>query len=586
MLNLCLGVFQSTLDSMNAQKAALDAEYQNCYKPILRFLKDNIDVKVFFTFTGVQLEYYKKHHGEFFSILKDLYNCNKIEVLGAGFFNPIFPLLFPRERVLQLELFTNFMRDNLGKKPRGLAPSLSAWDFSLLNTFSAAGFDYVLLDSNATLHSAKLYGNPPFLMTDKAKSLTIFTYEGFQNIPKNISPKDWLNNILQEYTYKSDCVKIYFFTPDQIAQLINDNFLQGVCDIVCDKPFMQNIPSDSSVKLVTPYEVFQNIKTRTPIYIPSCVNISLDNNNVPAKNSPLTIFDYLYNNAPQKLLNDRVTYEALLLNQNRLDKVTKDNARKLIMASQNANFYTANSFTRMAAYKMLSQAEKILHNSPSFKPSVTKFDYNGDGLIEYIAREKTYFCIINNLGNIIDIEATKKPTANYVDGGSLFCDFLNGKEIAIYKEEKFSFSYTKEIFLKAMISNSCDNFIIKKKLLIRENSMTVQYIIKNDSAKSINTTFAVKNSLIKDIVFNNEVIIAQNTVAQANNDTKNIYPQSSAIQIMDDDSQLSLIFEPNEPCTVNYSENNFFTLSWDLQLMPNGETEKTINFYILSLKKR
>ena len=78
--------------------------YDNYYKPLVSFLYANPDFSFSFYFSGPEFEYIKKKNPEFLEILKKLVDRKQVELIGGGFYNPVFPLLFPMDRSGQVDL--------------------------------------------------------------------------------------------------------------------------------------------------------------------------------------------------------------------------------------------------------------------------------------------------------------------------------------------------------------------------------------------------------------------------------------------------------------------------------------------------
>ena len=106
------------------------------------------ELKFSFYFTGPQIEFFKKKNPEFLDLLKNLIARKQVEMIGGGYYNPIFPLIFPVDRAAQIEKLTLAHRQNFGKRPRGAALFCDSWDPPLLTTLDAASLEYVLLDSS------------------------------------------------------------------------------------------------------------------------------------------------------------------------------------------------------------------------------------------------------------------------------------------------------------------------------------------------------------------------------------------------------------------------------------------------------
>ena len=146
--------------------------------------------------------------------------------------------------------------------------------------------------------------------------------------------------------------------------------------------------------------------------------------------------------------------------------------------------------------------------------------------------------------------------------------------------------------------------------------MYVQYILRNESNKPLIAKFAVESNITnisfgkkEDSGFSiesagNEQVYKINTELPSNkNDIKSKLNNIQTVRISDLTNGISFVFEPNEKCSYSYiplfikragfdSENlqnvNQIAVSslwWDINIEPGRETEKSINFTIIPVKK-
>ena len=146
VLNLCLSLTANS--TVLSTSLTFEQQYQKIYKKLIAFLYQNPTAKFSFSFTGLQLEWFEKAHPEFLQILHELVARKQIEILGGGYYNPVFPLLSPVDRAGQIELLTVELRRITGKRPRGISVLSSVWDRSLIPCFQNCGMEWVQLDSS------------------------------------------------------------------------------------------------------------------------------------------------------------------------------------------------------------------------------------------------------------------------------------------------------------------------------------------------------------------------------------------------------------------------------------------------------
>ena len=112
---VCFSLKASLIDKKSTD--VLEKEYQSVFKPILKCMLSHPNLRISFSFTGIQMEYYRRKHSEMFEILHELIQRKQAEVLGGGYYDPVFPLLFPQDRTGQIDLLSSSIRETTEKDP-------------------------------------------------------------------------------------------------------------------------------------------------------------------------------------------------------------------------------------------------------------------------------------------------------------------------------------------------------------------------------------------------------------------------------------------------------------------------------------
>ena len=89
--------------------------YEKSVKKLVGLLYSNPRICASISFSGIMLDWYEKKHPEVMDVLKDLTNRKQVEIIGGGYYDPLFPLLLPVDRLGQIELFQSQLRKTLGK---------------------------------------------------------------------------------------------------------------------------------------------------------------------------------------------------------------------------------------------------------------------------------------------------------------------------------------------------------------------------------------------------------------------------------------------------------------------------------------
>ena len=291
----------------------------------------------------------------------------------------------------------------------------------------------------------------------------------------------------------------------------------------------------------------------------------------------------------------------------------------------------------------------MLRAEGDFAESVTSFDYDNDGISEYVCRMEQYFAYISLNGGAVRELDVMKNLCNYADNlkrrsfvdgfdddyergifidhlftSEQFKNYCSGEPAGDgvfsriqYSELKYSQSH-KEIQLcaRAVWKPTGQTVYLRKKYVINSTGMYVQYIIKNESDKTLGAKFAVESNFA-NIFFRNDDKTGFNIETVDNGEIFVINPKKSTkeinagnklkniqlVRMSDKANGISFVFEPNEKCgycmnPIIFNRQNMqgeaakpvsmtyeSTLYWDINIGPGMETEKSINFTIIPVKK-
>ena len=649
--------------SVNAENSELfEKSYQSVYKPILKFLYSHPSFPLSFKFTGPQIQFYKKRKNEIITLVRELTDRKQIEVLGGAYHDALLPLLNSIDRNGQIDELTSEIRQTFGKRPRGMTLFQDCWDLSLVNNIHNCGIEYVVLSSSLLQESKRTF--LPIFMTDLGKSIDIFaSYDEFipspqimseeyvWNIEKAVMKAEKKDSYLQ---LDADRILVINLDAEKALELTNAKWFEKLDKYILSNP-------DCRIKLTTPNDYrTHNVKTKIQSYIPVGISNTISNIIQNDRNEksrfPYSIYDFLYNFETSHKLYNRIMYVSLLVNQYKTDKMRKKAAREKLWIAQNgANLLSTakdpvdNTINRQQAYKYLTEAEKMLRAEGEFIESLTSFDYDNDGIPEYVCRMEQYFAYISLNGGAVRELDIMKNLCNYADNlkrrveydgfnddyeRGIFIDHLftseqfknySGGEPAgdgvfsriQYSELKYSQSHKElQLSARAVWKPTGQAVYLRKKYVINSTGMYVQYIIKNESEKNLAAKFAVEANL-ENVFFRNDDKTGFNIETVDNGEIFIVNPKKTTkelnaggklknvqlVRMSDQQNGISFVFEPNEKC--GYCMNPIIfkrkglegetakpvsmtyesTLFWDINIGPGMETEKSINFTIIPVKK-
>lgn len=607
-VNLCLVLKASRLDPL--QNEVFEKDYKEVYKPILKFLYSHPSFRFSFCFNGVQLSFLQKKYPEFLEILRQLISRKQVEIIGGGYYDPVFPLLLPMDRTGQIEKFTSLIRLFTGKRPRGAVLCGSIWDYSLITTFSTCGMDYVFLD-DSLIPSEKLKF-APLIMSDKGKSISILPFSQSLKPDENKEPANYCaelfkkvhkssknDNFLQADSPRTVSLQ---FSHEEFSSLLKSGWLSKLEEAVEAEP---------EISFAIPSVALKESELKIPAYIYSGMSSDIAQWGIKPYESvkidrryPVTIYDLFQIYPQSKALYDRMIYLSMLIQQSHGDKIRKNSAREKLWEAQNGDGFICtskgafvSSTYRQQAYKKLTEAENILREFSDFSETVVPYDYTGDGINEYVCRMQRYSAVISrrsgaireldvfqNFGNFADsLKRTKefehcddsyergffidhlfdeKDFNSYLEGNpsgaGIFSEYL-------YSEKKCNAQH-KEILLEAnAFFKNNQKINLRKRYVLSSNGIMVQYILKNESESELHAKFAVESSFAQTnfnaVDFNAYKLEILSDSQKKEIDTKSssydltesgMLSEVEGIWLTDTDNGITFVFEPNEVCGLSF----------------------------------
>lgn len=600
--------------------------YENYYKPIGTYLYAHPEIPFTFYFTGTQFDLIKQKNPEFIEILRKLYNRKQIELLGGGFYNPVFPLLFPLDRTGQIELLSSTIRKAIGKRPRGVVLCASAWDPSLVTSFETCGMEYVELDNSLIPKDKNLY--LPLIVSDRGKALKVIPLntefvpqknETAENFIKRIkSTVEKTSKIESEYSDSNKIITIPT-VKESMDIFLQNNFFEDFINLI-------NTKYSDTIKLDLPANCLKDSDSFVPAYIHAGISAEIAKWALePYKqtelkaNSSVNIYDFMQTYKRSQALYNRMIFVSLLVNQCKGDKMRKKTAREYLWAAQTGDAYVCKSSgilvssqERQNAYRKLTDAEKLVRECEEFNESVLSFDYNCDGFNEYVCRmDKFNACINPRGGCLFELDVMKK-SGNYADNMSrvmpldkcndnyekgIFVDHLfEQEEYNKYikglpcKNGVFSNNVYKEVMYNANKKEVCletnshfpglDQTIrLRKKFIITSNGIMVQYILKNTSPIALKAKFVVESNFAQTDFTSDKFdsykidVVNNSQIEEKTPENLSFMKNVDAFQLTDVVNNVTFTFEPNEMANlVSYPVTLMRQKTDSSKLEPAGRT--------------
>lgn len=615
-LKLCFGI-HCTL-TPGHESSDYEERYERIYKPLISALYTLPELAFTISMSGNFIEWMERHHAEFFMILNEMIARKQIEVIGGGYYTPLFPLIPPADRVGQIELMTTSLRKVFGKRPRGAWLPASAWDPSMISSLTTCGIEYVLIDRIMLKMSGfqDVDGYAPVTLEDGGKTVTALPLDNQYRNLERFSPASFIGEMRASLEDGRDRVLVIFIEEDSIPALftIEDGSPSWFGALLA------HVGENSEIELCNTGKILKN----RILYRRACVSPGMSPFDIEdaALQDDIRILSrtsvkrYLVNSPDIMNLYAKMMYVHTLVNQLRGDKARKNNAREDLWKAQNSEVFLPHSrkdpchFRKlcMLAYKNLLLAEKTSRIRGIFASSVNAFDFDMDGLKEYLCQLDSLNIYVHPEGGRIFELDVLEANRNYCDIGDastgLFIDhFVSTDDVeqlasdgSLLESPVFSSSLYQEISvdparheIQLRASGFYGSFqqplTLRKQYNFRNEGIQVQYILKNESPFNLSGIFMIELDLAVTGLRNKTPLM---TVYACDSRKDSMierarYDDVEWIQVTDSDNGVKFTVEPNEntsfmtiPVTDDVTCGVRLFLYWKTDLGANYETEKTV----------
>ncbi|MFA4905375.1 MAG: alpha-amylase/4-alpha-glucanotransferase domain-containing protein [Candidatus Margulisiibacteriota bacterium] len=153
-----------------------DQAYRDCYRPFIETLDRHPRIKFAAHWSGILYDWFLNKHPEFIDLLGKLVKRGQMELMTAGYYEPILPIIPDADKVGQIKMQSEFIKSKFKSSPRGLWLTERIWEPSLPKILSETGVEYVTVDDyhffSAGLLPEELFGY--YLTEDQGVTLKVF----------------------------------------------------------------------------------------------------------------------------------------------------------------------------------------------------------------------------------------------------------------------------------------------------------------------------------------------------------------------------------------------------------------------------
>lgn len=482
-------------------------------------------------------------------LLEEMVLRKQVELLGGGFFSPIFPLIPAADRLGQVELLTTYIRRSFGKRPRGCWLPEYAWESSLASSLPSCGFDYTFLTEGHFRIAGAEPDNlgSPLMTEDQGKSLIVFpVFDAMESFPSPLPIVEALGSLISRIGEQS--LYTLMFPGESTRALWAASRLESP-DVFIEHSFAALQREALRFETTTPSRFLKGIRDFGRLYFPSCASAQLMERSMapgarvaasrqkkpPIKSDTSKGFQCAPDafGSPRRLLLGheeslaiyaKMHYVRILVGQLRGDKSRKKTAQEELWRGQCGGAYwnapeggIARLPVRAAAYSALIEAEKITRQRGSFAPGIVSADIDFNGAKEIIYQGADLNAYIQLRGACLTELDSFKTRTNYInvldvrDGGPRRLCFRD------HFYEKGSFGTNKGNFADArysivdgerpasVASLLREDYVeiggkrralsVKKTYTFRKGSLSVDYEVENKESWPLPTRVGIEFNL-------------------------------------------------------------------------------------------
>ncbi len=439
-LKLVLGTYNSP--PVGTSQEQFEKTYQYSYKPFLTILYKYAMLRGAFHFSGTLLEWLEEKHPEFNMVLSEMVKRKQIELLGGGYYSPIFPIIPSKDRLGQIELLTTYLRKKFSKRPRGCWITEGVWEPAITSTIKSSGMEYLFLDDilffQSGIEEKDVYR--PFITDDQGKTAIVLPLHN--NLIKQMfveEPEGLVEKIvaLAEHTNKNIIVNMLingdFF-------LVNKNYYSN---FFSENGWLERFlralaKNNSKIETTLPGRFVRSLGPVERVYFPSHflkTNGHDEHGHNNNGHQPFHLSTFISSNSRPNFFRQYITmypeiqrlyakmmYIHLIVGQVRGDRSRKKTAKEESWRGQcHAAFWHSHdggvyrNKVRKAVYAGLINAEKTTREKGIFSTSLNVTDIDLDGIPEYLYQGQFINAYVHRRGGAL-FELDYVVTAwNYLD---------------------------------------------------------------------------------------------------------------------------------------------------------------------------
>ena len=266
-----------------------ESAYEKAYRPFMETLEEYPNMKVAIHISGPLLEWLSENRPEHIDLIRSLVKRGQLEIVVAGFYEPVLAAIPKEDRIEQIRLLKEFAR-KLGYDAKGIWLTERVWQPELVKSLRQAGVDYVIVDDyhfmSAGLSKEELFW--PYYTEDGGEVIAVFPIDEklrylipFRPVERTL---EYLHSIDD-----GDESKVAVFHDDGEKFGVWPGTHEWVYERGWLREFFDRISSDERIHLTLYSEYLSKFKPRGIVYLPIASYFEMSEWSLPAKQAKLFV---------------------------------------------------------------------------------------------------------------------------------------------------------------------------------------------------------------------------------------------------------------------------------------------------------
>jgi alpha-amylase len=249
-----------------------DEHLRDVYEPFLARAVEGDLFPLTLHLSGPLLDWLEAHGSSYLDLVGRLVSDGKLELLLAGYYEPILPSLLREDRIDQVRWMQDALRNRFGVDAKGLWLTERVWEPDLAADLAEAGVEYVLVDDRHFVASGfpRDQLHKPFRTESGGKSLGVFAIDEKLRYFLPFHPAEDTVNYLRELrasgrrlAVAADDIEKFGGWPGTREWVYErgwlDNFIRA----------MKNLEEEGGVKMATFAQALSDLPSGGTAYLPS-----------------------------------------------------------------------------------------------------------------------------------------------------------------------------------------------------------------------------------------------------------------------------------------------------------------------------